>query len=115
MVITFFDCQGMVYIYTVPHSQTVNADYYISVLKQLMKEYIRKKHPHLGENWKLYQNNARPHVAHVVQDFLTQKSIIMSMYQLKVQKPAESLEKTRKSCFSIDEGLLRALDKCIKS
>ncbi len=55
----------------------VNADYYISVLKQLIKDRIPKKHKDLIKNWKLHQDNARPHVAQAVQDFLTQKNIEM--------------------------------------
>ncbi len=45
---------------TVSQGQMVDADYYISVLKQLIKDHIPKKHPDVIKNWKLYQDNARP-------------------------------------------------------
>lgn len=75
MVITFFDYRGMVYTHTVPQGQMVNANYYIAVLKQLIKDHIPKKRPDLVKRWKLHEDNARPHVAHAVQDFLALKNI----------------------------------------
>jgi len=55
--------------------QTVTAAYYISVLKQLMKDHIPKKRRELVRNWKLHHDNARAHVAHTVQEFLAKKEI----------------------------------------
>lgn len=75
MVVTFFDYRGMVYTHTVPQGQTINAEYYISVLKQLMKDHIPKKRPDLVGRWKLHQDNARPHVANAVVDFLAMKNV----------------------------------------
>lgn len=75
LVITFFDYRGMVYTHTVPQGQTVTAAYYITVLKQLMKDHIPKKRPDLVKKWKLHHDNARPHVAHAVTEFLAQKNV----------------------------------------
>ncbi len=59
MVITFFDYRGIVYTHMVSRGQTVNADYYISVLKQLIKDHIPKKSPELVKNWKLHQGQCQ--------------------------------------------------------
>lgn len=75
MVITFFDYRGMVYTHTVPQGQTINGVYYISVLRQLIKDHIPKKRPDLVGRWKLHHDNARPHVANAVLQFLAKKGI----------------------------------------
>lgn len=75
MVITFFDYRGMVYTHTVPQGQTINGEYYILVLKQLIKDHIPKKRPDLVGHWKLHQDNARPHVAKTVVEFLARKGV----------------------------------------
>lgn len=75
MVITFFDYKGMVYTHVVPHGTTVTANYYKEVLRQLMKDHIPKKRPELIGKWKLHHDNARPHVANVVTEFLHSKNV----------------------------------------
>lgn len=65
----------MVYTHTVPQGQTVSATYYISVLKQLMKDNIPEKCQDLVRRWKLHQDNARVHVANASLTSLTKKNI----------------------------------------
>jgi histone-lysine N-methyltransferase SETMAR len=75
MIITFFDIRGMVYQHVVQKGQTVNACYYIKVLERLC-EHIRRKRPELREGgWLLHHDNARPHVARIVRDFLESHGI----------------------------------------
>ncbi len=55
-----------------PDSQTVNADWYIKVLRWLITLYILHKRPHYyNGQWKLHHNNAVPHTAQGVWEFLT--------------------------------------------
>lgn len=76
MIITFFDQYGMVYTHVVPNKQTVNAEYYISVLKQVIRPNIQRKRPTFTKGrWKLHHDNARPHVARLVMDFLAKQKI----------------------------------------
>ncbi len=75
MVITFFDYKGMVYTHSVPRGQTVNGDYYKQVLTTLMNDHISRKRPELRGNWKLHHDNARPHIAHVVTEYLAKQNI----------------------------------------
>ena len=61
MHITFFDFQGIIFDQAVPHGQTVNGDYYLSVLHKVRRA-IRDKRPELKEVGSiLLQNNASPH------------------------------------------------------
>lgn len=66
MVITFFDYRSMVYINRVPQGQTVNAAYYITVLKQLTRSC---------QELKLHQDNALPFVGNTLIEFLVNKDI----------------------------------------
>lgn len=75
MVITFFDCNGMIYQHAVPPHTTVTAAYYTSVLATLRK-HIAKKRPELSRTgWRLHHDNARPHVANQVMQFLARFNI----------------------------------------
>ena len=75
MVITFFDCNGMIYQLAVPPHTTVTAVYYTAVLTKLRK-HIAKKRPQLNwAGWRLHHDNARPHVANHVMEFLTKFNI----------------------------------------
>ena len=74
MIITFFDCRGLVYQHEVPSKTTVNANYYVEVLKQL-RRHILKKRPEIADNWILHHDNATPHTARVVLDCLDKFNI----------------------------------------
>ncbi|XP_046685374.1 histone-lysine N-methyltransferase SETMAR-like [Homalodisca vitripennis] len=65
----------MVYTHTILQGQTINGEYYILVLKQLIKDHFPKKQPDPVGLWKLHHDNARPHVANTVLQFLPKKGI----------------------------------------
>ncbi len=62
LVITFFDIFGIILKHWVHRDQTVNAAYYIEVLKRLWRA-IETKRPELWKenNWLLHRNNAPAH------------------------------------------------------
>ncbi len=83
MVITFFDQKGLVYTRAVPDSQTVNADWYVEVQKRLFTVHIPCKRPHYcNGQWKLYQDNARSHVAQCIWGFLTSHGVEVTPHTL---------------------------------
>lgn len=43
MMIPFFDSKGIIYIHWVPHSQTVNKEYYVEGLREFRKRFRRKR------------------------------------------------------------------------
>jgi [histone H3]-lysine36 N-dimethyltransferase SETMAR len=75
MLTVFFDYQGVVHHEFLPSGQTVNKEYYLSVMRRL-REAIRKKRPDLWINnsWFLHHDNAPSHTAIIIRDYLTQKS-----------------------------------------
>lgn len=74
MMLVFFDHEGVIYQHEVPHGVTVNADHYITALKTL-KIHISRKRRHLVRKWILHHDNARPHTAARVLEFLTKSKI----------------------------------------
>ena len=75
MAIVFFDSQGLVYTHYVPQGQTVNSDYYCTVLDTL-RDHIRRKRPNLVQiGWFLHHDNARPHVSLLTREFLARRGI----------------------------------------
>lgn len=75
MVISFFDIHGMVYQHVVPAHTSVTGQYYRDVLKTL-QVHIRRKRPHFREaGWMLHHDNARPHIANVVAEYLAKINV----------------------------------------
>lgn len=76
MLIVFFDIRGVVHHEFVPQGQTVNKDFYLTVLRRL-RENIRRKRPDLWQNnsWILHDDNAPSHRATIINDFKTKHSI----------------------------------------
>ena len=72
MLTVFFDSQGVVHSEFLPDGQSVNAEYYLSVLKRL-RENIRLKRKDLWDNksWFLHHDNAPAHISRLVRDYLT--------------------------------------------
>jgi hypothetical protein len=70
MLIVFLDIRGVHHEY-VPAGQTVNAKFYVEVLKHL-RECVQRARPELwAENaWILHQDNAPPHTMLVTRGFL---------------------------------------------
>jgi len=64
MLICFFDQKGIVHKEFFPPGQTVNAAFYVEVLKRL-RENVRRKQPDLWQNntWLLHHDNAPAHAA----------------------------------------------------
>ena len=76
MLICFFDQKGIVHKEFVPPGQTVNAAFYVEVLKRL-KENVRMKRPDQWRNntWLLHHDNAPAHAALLTLRFLTDNNI----------------------------------------
>jgi len=64
MLICFFDQKGIVHKEFVPAGETVNAAFYVEVLKPL-RENVRRKRPDQWRNntWLLHHGNAPAHAA----------------------------------------------------
>ena len=43
LMIPFFDNTGMIYMHWVPSGQTVNKEYYVEVLREFRKRFLRKR------------------------------------------------------------------------
>jgi len=61
ILICFFDQKGIIHKEFVPPSQTVNAAFYVEILKRL-RENVRWKRPDQWRNntWLLHHDNAKP-------------------------------------------------------
>jgi histone-lysine N-methyltransferase SETMAR len=71
MHLTFFDVEGIIFDQAVPIGQTVNAAYYLDILRTKIRRAVRDKRPNLHENKViLLQDNAAPHRAKVVLEAL---------------------------------------------
>ena len=68
----FMDYSGVVHHEFLPEGQTVNKEYYLSVMRSL-REAIRQKRPNLWANnlWILHHDNAPLHNAIVIREHLT--------------------------------------------
>jgi len=75
MLICFFHQKGIVHKEFVPPGQTVNAAFYVEVLKRL-RENVRKKRPHQWRNtWLLHHDNAPAHAALLTRRVLTDNNM----------------------------------------
>ena len=72
----FFDCHGIVHHEFAPEGQTVNAAFYVEVLKRL-RDRVRRVRSELweGRRWILHHDNAPVHSALIVCEFLVHNSI----------------------------------------
>jgi hypothetical protein len=71
MLVTFFDHQGFVHKEFVPLCQTANKEYCVEVLSRSVQR-IRRVSPQFQErgSWFLLHDNARPHTAVPIKQFL---------------------------------------------
>lgn len=74
MLIAFFDIRGLVHHEFVPAGTTVNAAFYVEVLKRLKKR-VNRIRPDIADNWKLHHDNAPAHTAFIVTNYLTKAGI----------------------------------------
>ncbi len=63
MIVTVFDCFGIILKHWVPHRQTITAAYYIEVLKTLQRAIARKQSELWANNSWLLHNNMPAHSA----------------------------------------------------
>lgn len=75
MLTIFFDYRGVVYYEFLPANQTVNKEYYLSVMRRL-REAIRLKRPDLWKDnsWFLHHDNAPAHTALILRDHFAKNS-----------------------------------------
>jgi len=71
----FFDSEGFLYQHAVTLGRTVTADYYISVLTTMLQHFKKKRPKRKISEILLHHDNARPHVAHSVVEFLDKYGI----------------------------------------
>ncbi len=76
MLILFFDSKGVIHHRYVPEGKTVNATFYIQVLDHLCKR-IACVRPEMWRDRKFFllHDNARPHLAVIIQQFLAKKGV----------------------------------------
>ncbi|UYV81186.1 hypothetical protein LAZ67_20000260 [Cordylochernes scorpioides] len=77
LLVTFFDINGLVHHEFIPFGRTINQEVYLGIMRHL-REAVRLKRPERWQNndWILHVDNARPHTAHVVLQFLAKHSTI---------------------------------------
>ncbi|UYV69538.1 hypothetical protein LAZ67_6003924 [Cordylochernes scorpioides] len=75
LLVTFFDINGLVHHEFIPFGRTINQEVYLGIMRRL-REAVRLKRPERWQNndWILHVDNARPHTAHVVLQFLSKNS-----------------------------------------
>jgi hypothetical protein len=64
----------MIYMHTAPPKTTAIGDYYSSFLKTSVT-HIGRKGPELFGHWMLRHDNARPHIANIVIQFLASRGV----------------------------------------
>jgi len=76
LMVFFFDCHGIVHHKFAPEGKTVNAAFYVEVLKRL-RDRVRRVRPELweGRRWILHQDNAPAHSSFIMREFLARNSI----------------------------------------
>jgi len=78
MLICFFDLKGIVHKEFVSPGQTVNAAFYVEVLKRLQENVRRKRPDHWQNNtWLLHHDNAPAHAALLTRRFLTDNMTVV--------------------------------------
>lgn len=74
MLIVFFDCKGVVHKEFVPTGQTINAVFYVEVLKRL-KNRVARVRPEITNTWFLHHDNAPSHASLMVKEFLAKSAV----------------------------------------
>ena len=71
-MIPFFDSTGMIYMHWVPTGQKVNKEYYVEVLREYRKRFLRKRSALFKSGqWHFHQDSAPVHNSILVTDYLT--------------------------------------------
>ena len=76
LMIPIFDSTGMIYMHWVPTGHTVNKEYYVEVLREFRKRFLRKR-PALFKSGQghFHQDNTPVHNSILVTDYLTMMGI----------------------------------------
>lgn len=74
MLIVFFDSKGVVHKEFLPPGQTINAAFYLEVLKRLRNRVARVR-PEIANNWILHHDNAPSHGSMLVKEFLAKQMV----------------------------------------
>ena len=76
MVIPFFDSQGLIHVECVPQDQTINKEFYLTVLRRF-REKMRQKKPQQWTNgwWCFHQDNAPCHKSMLVTSWMVEKGM----------------------------------------
>jgi hypothetical protein len=77
MLIKYFDKQGVIHKQFVPEGQAVNSDFYVEVIRRLLKRisWVRPQFRAEG-SWFLLHSNAPSHSALVVKTFLAKHGVV---------------------------------------
>ena len=74
MLIVFLDSKGVVHKEFIPPGQTVNAAFYVKVLKQLKKRVTRAR-LEIANTWVPHHDNAPSHASLLVREFLAKQTV----------------------------------------
>ena len=74
MLIVFLDSKGVVHKEFIPPGQTVNAAFYVKVLKQLKKRVTRAR-LEIANTWVPHHDNAPSHALLLVREFLAKQTV----------------------------------------
>ncbi|UYV83156.1 hypothetical protein LAZ67_23000018 [Cordylochernes scorpioides] len=77
LLVTFLNINGLVHHEFIPFGRKINQEVYLGIMRRL-REAVRLKRSERWQNndWILHVDNARPHTAHVVLQFLVKHSTI---------------------------------------
>lgn len=76
MVLSFFDNDGVIYQNYVPRGQTVNAEYFITIVSNFLKQLRIKRPEKCKDNdWFLHMDNAPCHKAKATMEFMLKRGI----------------------------------------
>jgi hypothetical protein len=83
MIIVIFDVRSIVHHEFIPQRQTVNQEFYISIVRRI-REALRHRRPDLWASgqWTLLHDNARPHTAVSVNRFLAKHNTTVLQHPL---------------------------------
>jgi hypothetical protein len=76
MMIVFFNTRGIVHQEFIPQGQTVNQEFYVSILRR-MRKALRRRRPDLWASGQrtLLHDNVRPHTALSVNRFIAKHNV----------------------------------------
>ncbi|CAK1600930.1 unnamed protein product [Parnassius mnemosyne] len=75
MLTVFFDHRGVVHSEFLPTGQTVNKEYYFSVMRRLREAICKKRSKLWADNsWFLHHDNAPTHTALILREFFAKNS-----------------------------------------